>query len=111
MFKANFFRSRALSVVVRAFFLIVASFGVFTHVAHPQSVTEFSNGITAGERPRGITLGPDGNLWFIERSATIGSPRIGRITSSGVITEFTEGISPYRALEDITAGPDGNLWF
>jgi virginiamycin B lyase len=54
--------------------------------------------------PRGITAGPDGNLWFAE------ADHIGRITPAGSITAFplpTQGSSP----EGITAGPDGNLWF
>jgi len=67
------------------------------------SVTEFSPAIV----PRGITAGPDGNLWFTQ----IGTANeIGRITPSGRITNFTiptANSSP----EDITAGPDGNLWF
>src|SRR5262245_12348739 len=95
----------ALSLVARAFFLIFGSLGAFMHTAHAQVVTEFSNGITAGG-PRGITLGPDGNLWFIEVFG-----RIARITPSGLITEFSEGISRYVTLNDIAAGADGNLWF
>src|SRR5262249_31193257 len=52
-----------------------------------------------------ISAGPDGNLWFVERSAD----RIGRITPAGVITEFNlpAGSQP----RDIATGPDGNLWF
>ena len=36
-------------------------------------------------RPRGITAGPDGNLWFTEGDGD----RIGRITPAGVVTEFS----------------------
>src|SRR6266851_5201233 len=64
------------------------------------TITEFS----PASLPRGITAGPDGNLWFAE------SNNIGRITPSGSITTFpvpTQSSSP----EGITAGPDGNLWF
>lgn len=53
-----------------------------------------------------ITAGPDGNMWFTERSAN----KIGRITPAGVVTEFdipTANSNPW----GITAGPDGNLWF
>ncbi len=56
--------------------------------------------------PQGITLGPDGNLWFTEYQAN----QIGRITPAGVITEFpipTANSGPW----GIVAGPDGNLWF
>ncbi|MCA1657487.1 MAG: IPT/TIG domain-containing protein, partial [Actinobacteria bacterium] len=54
----------------------------------------------------GITLGPDGNVWF-----AVAGPksRIGRITPAGVLTQFSVpgGADAY----DIVAGPDGNLWF
>jgi streptogramin lyase/type II secretory pathway pseudopilin PulG len=61
---------------------------------------------TAISGPIGITVGPDGNLWFTEDTGN----KIGRITTGGTITEFTVptgSSSPY----GITAGPDGNLWF
>jgi streptogramin lyase len=61
---------------------------------------QFGDG-ESGDRANGITVGPDGNLWFI---ATGG---IGRSTPGGVITLFEiPGIA-----HAITRGPDGNLWF
>ena len=72
-----------------------------------QVVTEFADGITAGAAPRGIALGADQNLWFVERSGN----RIGRITPQGVVTEFGAGLSEGSDLHDIAAGADGNLWF
>ena len=72
-------------------------------------VTEFS-GLTSGSDPEGITLGPDGNLWFTEHSGS-GSGAIGRITPSGVVTEFSAGLSIGAFPNSIVAGPDGNLWF
>lgn len=70
-------------------------------------------------RHRGITLGPDGNIWFTESpllptaSATKGrkvtAGKVVRLTSSGAFTEF-----PIRAnatgLGGIITGPDCNLW-
>ena len=56
--------------------------------------------------PVDITAGPDGNLWFTERSAN----QIGRITPAGIIAEYAIP-KPNSAPEGITAGPDGNLWF
>jgi len=56
--------------------------------------------------PQGITVGPDGNLWFTEAQ----NNNVGRITPAGVITEFpvpTANGSPF----GIVAGSDGNLWF
>src|SRR5438876_4943936 len=56
--------------------------------------------------PFGITAGPDGALWFTERS----SNRIGRITTTGVITEYTIPTAN-SGPQAITVGPDGALWF
>ena len=75
--------------------------------AKSQTVTEFSSGIAANCNPRGITSGPDGNLWFTEDSGN----SIGRITPSGVITVFSSGLAPNSYPWGITSGPDGNLWF
>jgi virginiamycin B lyase len=58
----------------------------------------------AGSAPEGITVGPDGNLWFTEHGTT----NIGRITTAGKIEEFPVGKdgSP----KNIVAA-DGSLWF
>ena len=89
----------------RALVAVLSLIGACVGVAHAQVVTEFSAGITAS--PRGITAGPDGNLWFTEASGD----RIGRITPLGVVTEFSAGITAGARPQGITAGPDGNLWF
>ena len=57
--------------------------------------------------PAEITVGPDGNLWFLDAA----TPAIGRITPAGVITEFTSGLLPGAMPETLTAGADGNMWF
>ena len=59
-------------------------------------------------QPEGITIGPDGALWF----TNAGNNSIGRITTSGSVSAFfnyaTTLISgPY----GITTGSDGALWF
>lgn len=57
----------------------------------------------------GITVGPDGLVWFTEQRAD----RIGRLNRDGTITEFPIG-SPsdgQRRPNQIISGPDGNLWF
>ncbi|HWZ89515.1 MAG TPA: hypothetical protein VNW92_11715, partial [Polyangiaceae bacterium] len=68
------------------------------------TVTEYPIA-TAASNPRGITAGPDGNVWFTE----LDGHNIGRVTPTGTITEFPipSGASP----GGITAGKDGNLWF
>jgi streptogramin lyase len=79
-------------------------------------ITEFNSG--GKHRPRWMTLGPDGNVWYT--AGVVGlkklgeeyeSSAIGRITPSGQVSEFTAGLTTKPLLEQITTGPDGNLWF
>src|SRR5262249_33733050 len=64
----------------------------------------------ANSYPAGITLGSDGNLWFVEFFGN----KIGQIIASGpstgTITEWPVP-TPNRGPIFITTGPDGNLWF
>jgi virginiamycin B lyase len=53
--------------------------------------------------PTGITLGPDGAMWFSDQ----GAGTIGRIDMSGAVATFPAGGSP----QSIAAGPDRNLWY
>src|SRR5438094_757041 len=69
------------------------------------SITEFIVP-TSGSQPRGITVGPDENLWFVEQ----GADKIAKMTTAGSFTEYpvpTAGSKPV----GIVAGPNGNLWF
>lgn len=56
---------------------------------------------------RGITIGPDGALWFAEAF----SNDIGRMTLDGQFSTVTAGISPGARPEYIAPGPDNTLWF
>ncbi|UGV26139.1 Virginiamycin B lyase [Rhodopseudomonas boonkerdii] len=62
--------------------------------------------LNKGSWPRGITVGPDGHLWFAEMAAN----KIGRITVNGEFTEFTIPTEDAQAYGVVT-GPDRNLWF
>jgi len=53
--------------------------------------------------PSGITIGPDGNMWF----ADINSGKVGKITLNGIVTEYD--IDSMQTV-GIVSGPDGNLW-
>src|SRR5687768_18461179 len=53
----------------------------------------------------GIVTGPDGALWFTERSVN----KIGRMSAGGVVTEYP-GLTPGEPTS-ITVGPDRALWF
>jgi streptogramin lyase len=62
----------------------------------------------AGAGLDGITVGPDGNLWFTEVSVD----RVGRATPNLVtVNEFSTGIAAGAAPANIVAAPDGALWF
>ena len=78
-------------------------------------ITEYPLGPATGgalRGPRGITVGPDGALWFVQ----VYSGSIGRITVNGVFSEY-----PLPAIFNqpgiafgsgaITKGPDNALWF
>src|SRR5262249_15178672 len=54
-----------------------------------------------------ITLGADGDVYFVESQAG----QIGRITPKGVITEFSLSGDGVFAVGGITAGPDGDVYF
>jgi hypothetical protein len=69
---------------------------------------------------QGLTMGPDGNLWFTDFLSDQGFSccgRVGRVTPSGTITEFSiplpSGADTFTSnrLREISTGPDGNLWF
>jgi streptogramin lyase len=65
----------------------------------------------AGSNVTGITVGPDGNLWYADYGLPFGTLGVGKITTAGVATEYSSGIPSYNQPVDIVAGPDGNLWF
>jgi virginiamycin B lyase len=67
---------------------------------------EFAIPSGATSDPRGIAVGPDGNLWFTES----GGNAIGRMTPTGGFNEFPLP-NPNSQPQDIARGPDGNLWF
>ena len=74
---------------------------------------------TANSGAMGLTVGPDGNLWFVEQNAN----QIAKVTPSGAITEYpvpTSMVDPgfgngpvevVAAPTAIVAGADGALYF
>ncbi len=98
-----------ISMLLGAFTVVCALLvGVSPVFAAAGNVTKFTVP-TAGSFPDGITMGPDGALWFTEA----GSGKIGRVTTRGAITEFTlsGGSASGFGAHTITTGPDGALWF
>ena len=74
--------------------------GIFAEFPIPSLATD----------PAGITVGPDGNLWFTETNGNQVGNIIGRITPSGVITKFPLQRN-YAVPFGISPGPDGRIWF
>jgi sugar lactone lactonase YvrE len=72
------------------------------------NVKEFTQGLDANADPDPMTVGPDGNVRFIDQNAA--DRAVGRVTPSGTITEFDKGLSQNNAQDDITVGADGNIW-
>ena len=58
----------------------------------------------SGFQDNGITLGPDGNVWF----SVFNTHRVGRITPAGAVQQFAGATG---GPVDIVTGPDGALWF
>ncbi len=76
--------------------LLLLAFAPAATAATP-TITEFSAGITPGSAPISIAAGPDGNLWFSNK------------TAHGPGNDHPSGRGDWS--DGITAGPDGNLWF
>ena len=57
----------------------------------------------------GLTLGADGNIWFIDNDSSGNSTTsaIGRITPAGAVTEFRQP----ETIEALASGPGGDVWF
>lgn len=54
----------------------------------------------------GLSLGPDGNVWYTEQS------HFAKINTTGTITEFSyPSGATSNSYGDTTTGPDGNVWF
>jgi streptogramin lyase len=57
--------------------------------------------------PAAITLGPDGNVWFVAASGVANN--IIEVSPAGQFTAYPVPIGG--SAEFITAGPDGNIWY
>lgn len=74
-------------------------------VIHPIKVTRY--GYPSGPQgPRGITAGPDGNVWFVDAAGNY----VAKVTPNGAFTTYPIP-TPSSEPAGITTGPDGNVWF
>ncbi len=78
-----------------------------TGAVYQYPVSGATNGGIIGPSMKGITAGPDGNVWFTNWGSS--GDFIGMITPGGQVSEYSLpfGTDPV----GITSGPDGNLWF
>lgn len=70
--------------------------------ARPASGTIQTYALPVDAAPNSITAGPNGNVWFVEKSQTLAE-----MTPNGTVTTFTLPLVPGSIP---IAGPDGNLW-
>lgn len=99
--------------------IVVAALLAWPAAARADVVTELTGGVTPGFSanpfPEGITSGPDGHVWFTERSFLSSPGRVTRVNSDGTVTELTGGVTPGFSANSqpfwITTGPDGHIWF
>jgi streptogramin lyase len=83
------------------FVVVGAIIGAPAASAQTSGITEYPVP-TAASGPSDMTLGADGNVWFVEAT----SANVSKISTAGVVTEFFD----YSVNNGITSGPDGNLW-
>jgi virginiamycin B lyase len=73
-------------------------------------VSELDLSSTEMRVSRGVTKGPDNNMWIVGfGTASGGGSAIGRVTTGGVVAVFLS--HDFGQLRSIVSGPDDNLWF
>ena len=89
----------------------IARYTTATYTGGPAigTVTEFS--IASGRVIKALKRGPDGNVWFIEASATsTQNDSIGFVTPDGTITEY-QVPGNGAILSKMISGRDGTIWY
>ncbi|MBY0522984.1 MAG: Ig-like domain repeat protein [Gemmataceae bacterium] len=61
--------------------------------------------------PRGLTLGPDGNVWATEATNGYSNAIIRLNPATGAVSTFAVGLSVNGGASALAVGPDGTLWF
>jgi virginiamycin B lyase len=76
-------------------------------------VVSFHNLPDNASQPTSITLGSDGNVWFLEANGPCFQGQnytsIGNVTPAGVVTEYN--VKLHGNGFGIAGGPDGRIWF
>ena len=85
-----------------------AAGGIYQAAVRPPSGTVFDYPIpTANSGPYGITLGPDGNMWFTESNTN--TNKVGKITPGGIITDYQAPTTNAFPGDIVSVG--GTLWY
>jgi streptogramin lyase len=97
--------ARAVIALV-AVVIAAAAVAATSAAASAAPLTEFP--LPTGATARNLIDGPDGALWFGEKTAA-GKPALGRITTAGVITATP--VAPTGNINDLAVGAGGTIWF
>lgn len=105
-------RHTRIALIAALLTLVTAAVGTGVASAAPRVGRITQINLPPPRGPAGITVGPDGNLWFTILPSCCDTPKyeIGMLTPSGQFTGFTVP-SPHPEPTAILSGPDGNLWF
>ncbi|HEX6121807.1 MAG TPA: hypothetical protein VFY89_01540 [Ktedonobacterales bacterium] len=107
-------RVPAIFAILAAVVIVALAVGLFALRQRPADTGHGTRTFPLPEAhvgPVRPTVGPDGNIWFIEEVTD--KTKVVRITPNGDLTEFAlpaDSPNVAGAPSDIVAGPDGNLW-
>jgi streptogramin lyase len=79
------------------------------HMTPTGQVQEFDHGLGRFSSVKGLTQGPDGEIWFTDDRSAFEGSAVGTIDPTGAITEYPVG--PGTDPVTIGPGPDGAMWF
>ncbi|MBR7838937.1 Ig-like domain repeat protein [Actinospica durhamensis] len=87
--------------------------GYVGYLAPDGSITQFPMPVAYiyANFANSITLGPDGNMWFIGQFGAPGPVEVASVTPAGVITTYPVSYPSSGGPLAITTGADGKLWF
>lgn len=97
------FRKKIVALTASAS-LAIGSLAGGAAVAHAAVGDITAIDVGNGSQPADIVVGPDGNLWTVNRFAN----SVSRVTPAGQIASF---VVPGSEPNAIVSGPDGALWF
>ncbi|HEX6832206.1 MAG TPA: hypothetical protein VF132_01625, partial [Rudaea sp.] len=100
---ADISRRKSLRAHTKLWRIVLAFAGLYATASNASDIVEYPIR-TPNAQPMGISVGPDGKIWFAEA----GVNKLGHVLSTGTIAEtaIPEGNDVY----DLALGPDSALW-